>query len=210
MAPRRVCSRIHRRIHGLSRVSWTEIRSSFHRRPPNRPPPPPPPRLKEPRLLKLRAPAPLFMPPKALSRESPDEAGRLKEELGAGREKFADGDGRETLGDGLGRLKEDAGAGRAAADVAPELQPRACAVAVEPGAPDLLRRLESGAARTGVGRRRRGIGFWSHESTNGSTGGFFQLPGWGSRDFTVASSASTSFTCWRSVGQSGSSRSNPG
>ena len=76
-------------------------------------------------------------------------------ELGAAREALGEDDGREKLEDGLERLAEGAVVGRAAAGAAlalwvvgcavpPELQPRDCAVAAEPGAPDLLSRLESG------------------------------------------------------------------
>ena len=80
-----------------------EGRPGFHRRPPERQPPPPQPRLAAPRLLEFRALAPLFTPPKALSREPPDDAGRLKEELGAGRV-VGLGAGREVFCDALGRL----------------------------------------------------------------------------------------------------------
>jgi hypothetical protein len=47
------------------------------------------------------------------------------------------------------------------------------------------------AATAGFGQKRRGCGFRFHKGTNGEADRFFQLLG--SRDFTVASSASTSF-----------------
>ena len=99
----------------------------------HRPPPPPlkPPllRLEAPRLLELRALAPLLAPLNAL----PDEEGRLAEGLDLDCEALGDGLGRLALGDAVGRLADGVPVeGRAAAL---PVEGRAPAVPVEGRAP---------------------------------------------------------------------------